>query len=151
MIPQSWGGPEVDPIPAPADIPYPGRIELHVDARDTDRRIFNVSQRIPVRHPGRTVLLFSEWLPGYHAPQAPIELFAGLRITAGDRDLRWKRHPTNVHAFFVDVPDGAATVEVEFQFLSPTDDAQGRVVVGPELLMLQWNNVVLYPAGYFAR
>ncbi|UYY56961.1 M61 family metallopeptidase [Sphingomonas sp. S2-65] len=138
-------------VPTPADTPFPGRIQLRVDARDVDRRIFRVHETIPVAAPGPMTLLFPEWLPGYHAPQAPIELFAGLKIEANGQDLRWKRHPVNVHAFAVDVPEGVAALDLHFQFLSPTDAAQGRVVVGPDLLMLQWNTVILYPAGYYAR
>lgn len=142
---------EPAPVPARADMPFPGRIRLHVDARDVERRIFRVREIIPVLRGGKLTLLFPEWLPGYHAPQAPIELFAGLRIEAGGVDLAWKRHPVNVHAFSVEVPEGADAIEASFQFLSPTDPAQGRVVMSPELLMLQWNTVVLYPAGHFAR
>ncbi|MBB5708888.1 M61 family metallopeptidase [Sphingomonas xinjiangensis] len=137
--------------PVPEDRAFPGTIRLHVDARDVLRRIFKVREIIPIEQPGQLVLLFPEWLPGYHAPQAPIELFAGLKIQGAGRDLAWKRHPTQVHAFYVDVPEGVREIEAEFQFLSPTDPAQGRVVVGPTLLSLQWNAVLLYPAGYFAR
>ncbi|KTF67816.1 hypothetical protein ATB93_16670 [Sphingomonas sp. WG] len=143
--------PEPAPVAAPADVPYPGTIRLRVDARDVERRIFQVHETIPVSGPGECTLLFPQWLPGYHAPQAPIELFAGLAIEGGGKDLRWQRHPVNVHAFRVDVPEGVDGIEIRFQFLSPTDPAQGRVVVSPDLLMLQWNTVVLYPAGYFAR
>ena len=49
------------------------------------------------------------------------------------------------------MPQGAASVEVEFQFLSPQDRRQGRVVMTPEMLNLQWNTVTLYPAGYYTR
>ena len=42
-------------------------------------------------------------------------------------------------------------VEIEFQFLSSQDQRQGRVVMTPEMLNLQWNSVSMYPAGYFAR
>lgn len=143
--------PEPAPVAAPADVPYPGTIRLRVDARDIERRIFQVHETIPVSGPGECTLLFPQWLPGYHAPQAPIELFAGLAIEGGGKDLRWRRHPVNVHAFRVDVPEGVDGIEIRFQFLSPTDPAQGRVVVSPDLLMLQWNTVLLYPAGYFAR
>ena len=38
-----------------------------------------------------------------------------------------------------------------FQFLSPQDRHEGRVVMTPEMLNLQWNTVSLYPAGYYAR
>jgi predicted metalloprotease with PDZ domain len=139
------------PVPEPEDVAFPGRITLHVDARDVTRRIFRVRETIPVPAPGVFTLLFPEWLPGYHAPQAPIELFAGLTVRGGGETLSWKRHSTKVHAFHVDVPEGVDEVEVCFQFLSPTDSAQGRVVVGAEMLSLQWNTVLLYPAGYYSR
>jgi predicted metalloprotease with PDZ domain len=97
------------------------------------------------------ILLYPKWLPGYHAPQAPIELFAGLTITADGREIGWTRHPVTVNAFCLDVPDGVDEIEAAFQFLSPTSSSQGRVIVTPEMLALQWNTVVLYPAGHFAR
>jgi predicted metalloprotease with PDZ domain len=56
-----------------------------------------------------------------------------------------------VHAFHVEVPQGASEIVAEFQFLSPTSPSQGRVVVTPTLLNLQWNAVLLYPAGHFSR
>jgi predicted metalloprotease with PDZ domain len=96
-------------------------------------------------------LLYPKWLPGFHAPQAPIELLAGLEISAGGADLRWVRHPVMVNAFRVEVPEGVTEIEAQFQFLSPTEEAHGRVLVTPDMLMLPWNTVVLYPAGYFAR
>ena len=142
---------EPAPVPPPEDVPFAGRIRLRVDARDVDRRIFKARETIPVPAPGAMTLLFPKWLPGYHAPQAPIELFAGLKITAAGRDLAWRRHPVDVHAFTVEVPEAIGTIEVEFQFLSPTDSSQGRVIVGPALLNLQWNTVLLYPAGHFSR
>ena len=39
----------------------------------------------------------------------------------------------------------------EFRILSPTDRKQGRVVMTPDLLELDWNTTALYPAGIFAR
>jgi predicted metalloprotease with PDZ domain len=138
-------------VELPVDVPFPGRIRLEVDARDVVRRIFTVRETIPVAAAGQMTLLFPKWLPGYHAPQAPIELFAGLRIKAGEQELAWKRHPVDVHAFTFDIPEGAGAIEAEFQFLSPTNPSQGRVVVTEQLLSLQWNSVLLYPAGYFAR
>jgi hypothetical protein len=57
-------------------------VQLHVDATDVVRGIYRVRQIIPVAQSGNLMLLYPKWLPGYHAPQAPIELFAGLRISA---------------------------------------------------------------------
>ena len=43
--------PHVDPIPAARDVPYPGTMELKIDATDTVRGVFKVEQRIPVIGP----------------------------------------------------------------------------------------------------
>jgi predicted metalloprotease with PDZ domain len=138
-------------LPEPDDAPYCGSLRLHVDATDVLRRIFRVRETIPVAGPGVLTLLLPKWLPGYHSPQAPVELLAGLEFQALGKTLHWARHSTEVHAFHVSVPEGAEEIEARFQFLSPTDSAQGRVVVAPDLLNLEWNCVVLYPAGYFSR
>ncbi|WP_169715679.1 M61 family metallopeptidase [Sphingomonas mucosissima] len=139
------------PLPEPEDVAFAGTIRLHVDASDVLRRIFRVHEVIPVPGKGVYTLLLPKWLPGYHAPQAPIELLAGLAFEAAGEPLHWSRHPTEVHAFHVSVPDGATEIDARFQFLSPTSSAQGRVVVSPDLLNLEWNCVVLYPAGHFSR
>ena len=49
------------------------------------------------------------------------------------------------------MPAGATEITAEFQYLSPTATAQGRVVMTPEIVNLQWNLVAFYPAGYFTR
>jgi predicted metalloprotease with PDZ domain len=143
--------PEPPPVPEPEDKPYCGTIRLEVDATDVQRRIYRVKERIPVLGTGPMLLIYPKWLPGFHAPQAPIELFAGLEIMAGSEQLTWKRHPVTVNAFLIDVPEGIDEIEASFQFLSPTDPSQGRVIATPDLLMLQWNTVLLYPARHFAR
>jgi predicted metalloprotease with PDZ domain len=143
--------PEPPAVPEPEDKPYCGTIRLEVDVTDVQRRIYRVKETIPVPGPGPMLLIYPKWLPGFHAPQAPIELFAGLEIMAGGEPLVWKRHPVTVNAFHIDVPDGVEEVEASFQFLSPTDPSQGRVIATPDMLMLQWNSVLLYPARHFAR
>jgi predicted metalloprotease with PDZ domain len=143
--------PQPEPIIEPQDVDFPGIILLEVDITDISRKIFQVRQVIPIAGAGAVTLLFPKWLPGYHSPQAPIELLSGLKIAADGQDIQWRRHPTEVNAFHIDVHEGMKTLEVTFQFLSPTDAAQGRVIVGANLLNFEWNTVVLYPAGHFAR
>jgi len=99
--------PQPAPVPEPEDVPYPGVIRLMVDATDVTRRIYQAHEVIPVPGPGPMTLLYPKWLPGFHAPQAPIELFAGLTIQANGREIAWKRHPVTVNAFHIDVPEGA--------------------------------------------
>lgn len=143
--------PPQTPVAAPRDVAYPGVIQLAVDATDLERRIFRVRETIPVAQAGPLTLLYPEWLPGHHAPRGPINQIAGLTVRANGQAIPWRRDPVDIYAFHIDVPAGADAVEVEFQFLSPTAGGQGRVVATPEMLNLQWNQVVLYPAGYFTR
>jgi predicted metalloprotease with PDZ domain len=149
--PQPQPLPPSSEIPFPRDVAYPGTIGLQVDATDLDRRIFNVHETIPVTGPGPMTLLYPKWLPGNHGPTGPIDKFAGLIIHAGGQRVEWTRDPVDVYAFHVNVPQGATQLDVEFQFLSPTEQRQGRIVVAPEMLNVEWNAVVLYPAGYFSR
>src|SRR5690606_22452837 len=60
------------------------------------------------------------------------------------------RDPLDVFAFHVDVPAGVSSLSMQYQYLTPTDRNQGRVVMTPNMLNLQWNAVVLYPAGHYA-
>lgn len=143
--------PEPPPVEAPQDAPYPGILRLHVDATDTTRGILQVRQTIPVARAGHMTLLYPKWLPAYHSPKNPIELFAGLEIRAGGDILAWRRDPVEVYAFHLDVPEGVDALEVSFQFLSPTASSQGEVVVTPDIMNLQLSRLLLYPSGHFAR
>ncbi|MFZ2997898.1 M61 family metallopeptidase [Sphingobium sp.] len=141
-----------DTTPAPKDIPYPGgTIRLEVDASDTVQRIFRVRETIPVAAGGPMTLMMPAWLPGNHAPRGQIEKLTGLTFTANGKPVAWKRDPLNVYAFQIDVPQGAKEVVAQFQFLSATAGNQGRVVMTPKMLNIQWESVSLYPAGYYTR
>ncbi len=147
--------PAVPPIQAPQDHPYPGTIALRIDATDLDRHIFTAHETIPLAGPatgsGEVVLLFPKWLPGDHSPTGELDKFASLVIHAGGTRLAWVRDTVDVYAFHVPVPQGATALDLDFQYLSPVVPAEGRVVMTPTMLSLQWNNILLYPAGYFSR
>jgi len=130
-------------------VAYAGVIELDVDASDVARGIFRVRERVPVAQPGPMTLLYPQWLPGKHAPRGAINLLSGIEISAGGKPLEWRRDPVNVYAFHVDVPAGTRALDLAFQFVSPTQTNQGRVVVTREMLNLQWEAVLLYPAGHY--
>jgi predicted metalloprotease with PDZ domain len=147
--PSPWPMPPA--IPAPRDVAYPGTIKLAVDATDLTHGIFRVHETIPVAHAGDVVLLYPQWLPGNHSPSGTIDKLAGLTIHAGGKVLPWTRDVVNVFAFHVPVPKGAASIDVDFQFLSATDHDQGRIVMTQAMESLQWNSVTLYPGGYFSR
>src|SRR3954470_1207694 len=83
--------PKVDTIPPPRDVPYPGTLQLTVDASDVTRGIFRIHERVPVTGAGDMVLLYPKWLPGHHSPSGEINKVAGFRATAGGRALKWAR------------------------------------------------------------
>jgi predicted metalloprotease with PDZ domain len=137
-------------LPTPRDVAYPGTLTLDIDATDLDRRIFRIKQTIPVK-PGPVTLLYSQWIMGNHAPRGPIYNYSGLRFTANGKPVEWTRDPANVYAFHVDVPNGVKELNVEAQFLSAIEAAQGPVMMTPEMLRLNWYIGALYPAGHFSR
>ncbi len=96
-------------------------------------------------------LLYPKWLPGTHSPTGPISKLDGLVITADGKQIPWVRDTVDVYAFHVDVPAGTKAIGASFKFLTPTAEAQGRILTTPDLLSLEWDSVSLYPAGYFVR
>lgn len=137
------------PIPAARDLPYPGTIRLQVDATDLDHRVFQVRQTLPVGA-GALTLYFPRWMPGTHGPTGAVDRLAGLQVhTDTQRELAWRRDAVDPFAFHVDVPQGVNALELRFQHLSPLDAQHGRVVMTREMLNLQWNSVLLYPAGHY--
>lgn len=139
------------PIVAPADVPYPGTIQVRVDATDIDHRIFAIHETIPVRGGQPIVLLYPEWWPGHHSPVGRADMLAGLVVHAGGKRVEWVRDPVEVFAFHVNVPAAAEALDVDFQFTSPIEPNEGRIVMGPDMLRVQWTSTTIYPAGHFAR
>lgn len=154
MLGQS-AGPQPLPLPPqispPRDVPYPGIIRLTVDATDIERHIFNIRETIPVRGGEPVTLLYPQWLPGNHSPSGRVDKLAGLTIHANGTRLEWTRDIVDVFAFHVAVPSGATSLDLQFEFVSAVAGNEGRVVMTPDMLNLQWTAVSLYPAGYFAR
>jgi predicted metalloprotease with PDZ domain len=134
-------------IPEPTQNRYPGTLKLEVDVTDNERKIHRAKLSIPVT-PGPLTLLFPQWLPGNHAPSGNIAGLAGLTLKANGRPLVWTRDTRNVYAFHVTVPQGATTLDAEYQYLTAVSRERGRVLVTPDIINVQWNSVVLYPAGY---
>ncbi len=162
--PQVWTGPQapaaptpqntplglpraLPPIPAPTAETYPGVIKYEVDATDVERKIVRVRQTMPVKA-GPLVLLYPKFLPGNHAATGPIQLISGVTVTGGGARIDWLRDTIDPNAFHIDVPQGVDEIVVEFQWLTQPDNSTWRVVMTPEMVNLQWEKALLYPAGY---
>jgi predicted metalloprotease with PDZ domain len=138
------------PIEAPRDRPYPGQITVSVDATDILRHVYHVHETLSGVGPD-TVLLYPQWIPGTHAAEGTLDRLGGLRISAGGTPVTWVRDPVNVWALRVHAPAGTHTLQIDFDYLSPTTDDVGDLEISPNLLMIEWNEVVFYPAGYYTR
>jgi predicted metalloprotease with PDZ domain len=134
---------------APKNRPYPGEIRIAVDASDLLRRIVHVHESL-TGIDGDTVLLYPKWLPGTHAPEGPIDRFAGLKIMTNGTPVSWTRDPLDVYAFRVHATRSMQSIDIDFDYLSPTSLKVGALEISRDMLMLEWNSVILYPAGYFA-
>jgi len=140
------------PLPppiAPAQAtPYPGVLTLNVDATDIARHLFRVRETVPVSRPGRMTLSLPKWLPGEHAPNGPIALLAGLVISANGQRLAWTRDTLEMTAFHVDVPAGATELNIELTQQTGSQTAFAGTTATPDMLVLKWHALALYPAGY---
>ena len=126
-----------------------------MDATDLSHAIFTVHETVPVSRPRlRWCCSIPSWLPGESRPQRHYRQAGRALIIHRQRAERieWKRDPVEVFAYHIDVPPGRQRhVDVDFQFLSAVSTREGRVVMTPEMLSLEWNSLALYPAGYFTR
>jgi predicted metalloprotease with PDZ domain len=129
------------------DIDYPGVIRYQADATDLDRRIIQVRQTIPVEA-GDFTLLYPAYLPGNHADTGPIQLIAGLTVSGNGQRIEWQRDTLNPYAFHLNIPEGVSEIDVAFQWLTQSDNANWRVTMTHQIVNMQWEKAILYPAGY---
>ena len=148
-----WTQPAIPEV-AP-NVDYPGVIRYQADVTDLERRIVNVRQVMPVTS-GDLTLLYPAYLPGNHADTGPIQLISGLTVTGsgtgqqGGR-IEWLRDTVNPYAFHLKIPQGVTEIDVAFQWLTQPDNANWRVTMTPQIVNMQWEKAILYPAGYYSR
>jgi len=107
-----------------------------------------VHESIPV-HVGPLTLVYPKWIPGEHAPNGPIANLAGLVVHAGSTRLPWTRDPVDLYAFHVDVPAGATTIDVDFEYLGAQSGLNSDARFStPNMLTLTWNKVALTPQAH---
>ena len=143
--------PKVDAIPAPRDTPYPGTIQLTVDASDVTRGIFKIHEHVPVSAAGDFVMLYPKWIPGGHTPRGDIKNITGFRPSANGKPLDWVRDDLEVTAFHINVPAGVTAIDLDYQYVTATETNQGRTVATPDMASIQWLSNSMYPAGHFVR
>jgi predicted metalloprotease with PDZ domain len=150
--PEPMPAPMPPSIATPVDKPYTAPIQLSVDLTDVTDRVEKVHEDISVE-PGtkEMVLLYPEWVPGDHSPTGPISALAGIATSVDGKQVQWVRDRVDMYAFHVPLSAGAKTVGLDFDYLSPIKGSAGRVEFSDAIVDLAWNEVLMYPAGYFSR
>src|SRR5262245_16034385 len=125
-----------------------GDITLAVDATEAPRKILHVHMSLPSA-PGTLSLSYPKWIPGEHSPTGPVTDIAGLRISAGSKPLVWRRDLVDMYRIEVEVPTGASSIDVAFDFLSAAapEGFSSAASATQELMVLSWNQVLFYPSG----
>lgn len=118
-------------------------VTLVVDAREAPRNILHVTETVPVTGGGAMTLYYPKWIPGEHGPTGPIQDVASLRIRSGDAEVAWQRDPVDLYSFHATPPAGATSIDVSFDVLIDSSDPMAT----PNMLIVNWNRVLLYPAG----
>ena len=120
-------------------------ISLTVDATKTPEKILRSHEVIPVK-PGPLSIYYPKWIPGEHGPDGPISSVTGLKFQGNGKVIPWVRDTLDVFTFHVDIPAGVSKLDVDFDFIEPDGNS-----ATDKLTVIEWNDVVLYPAGILAQ
>jgi predicted metalloprotease with PDZ domain len=116
-------------------------ISLSVDATNVAQKLLHVEETLPVKA-GPVTLYYPKWIPGEHGPDGPVANVTGLKFDADGQSIPWKRDLLDVWTFHVDVPQGKTKLHIAYDYI----ESAGYSATD-KLLALEWNEVILYPAG----
>jgi predicted metalloprotease with PDZ domain len=120
-------------------------ISVTVDATRTQQKLLSAHEVIPVK-PGPLTLYYPKWIPGEHGPNGPIAGLTGLKFEADGKTIPWQRDLLDVYTFHLEIPAGVSRLEAKYDYIEPDG-----VSATDKLLVLEWNEVILYPAGVPAQ
>ncbi|MDQ2841794.1 MAG: M61 family peptidase [Acidobacteriota bacterium] len=115
---------------------------ITADLTDAPRKLLHAEIVIPVE-PGPFTFTAAKWIPGTHSPTGPIADITGISVRGNGVPIPWRRDDVDLYAFHVVVPNGVTRLHIHDDFLAT---AQG-IDVAPNLAELEWDRVMLYPAG----
>src|SRR5581483_10874932 len=119
---------------------------LDVDATQAPQHILHAHLKIPAA-PGKLTLVYPKWIPGEHGPTGPIAGLTGIKMSAGDKVLDWRRDEVDMYAFHIDVPAAASIVDVWLDFLIAPGNLSSGNSATEKIADINWNQVLLYPQG----
>jgi len=115
-------------------------ISLTVDATRTQRKILHAHLVMPVKA-GPLTLYYPKWIPGQHGPDGPIANLSGLKFEGNGKTIPWQRDLLDAFTFHLEIPDGIRKLDANYDYLEPDGYSSTD-----KLMVLEWNDVVLYPA-----
>ena len=113
-------------------------IQIVADRSDAPRRVYHAEIDLPVSA-GPLTLTTPQWIPGWHMPGGTAANIAGLVFTANGHVLRWRRDDVDLYQFHLNIPQGVTTLRAHLDCV-----ITGRV--SEKLAVLEWENLLLYPA-----
>ncbi len=127
-------------------------ITLNVDATQAPMKIIHTHMIMPV-HAGELKLYYPKWIPGEHAPDGPILNLTGLKFTANGRPIPWRRDLLDMFTFHLTIPDGVSSLSVDLDYIEPavTSGFSAGASATDKLVVISWNQNLLYPAGFRAQ
>ncbi len=121
---------------------------LAVDLREAPKHVFHAKLTIPVKS-GPLTLVYPKWIQGEHSPTGPIPDLTGLRMSCAGKEIAWRRDSVDMFAFHLEIPEGANSLDISLDYLSPAEanGTRERPASTAKLLVLNWYVVALYPQG----
>jgi predicted metalloprotease with PDZ domain len=118
-----------------------------LDATQAPEKILHTRMVMQVK-PGPLTFYYPKWIPGMHNPSGPVGSVAGLKFIADGKVIPWRRDLLDAFTFHLQVPDGAQSLEVTFDYIEPGGGGFGfGGSATDKLVIVSWNQNVLYPAG----
>ena len=117
-----------------------GAILVTVDATKTQQKLLHTHLVMPVKS-GPLTLYYPKWIPGEHGPDGPIASVTGLKFEAEGKTIPWERDLLDVFTFHLEIPRGISHLDASFDVIEPDGGS-----ATDKLMVLEWNEVVLYPA-----
>lgn len=127
-------------------------ITLNVDATQAPMKIIHTHMVMPV-HAGALTLYYPKWIPGEHAPDGPILNLTGLKFIANGRSIPWRRDLLDMFTFHLTIPEGVSSLNVDLDYIEPavTSGFSAGASATDKLVVISWNQNLLYPAGLRAQ
>jgi predicted metalloprotease with PDZ domain len=118
-------------------------IQITADLSDAPRKLFHAEVDLPATA-GPLTLTTPKWIPGQHMPSGPVGNIVGVVFTANGHALAWRRDDVDLYQFHLTIPAGVTTLHAHLDCIVTANVSQKTAV-------LDWENLLLYPAGMPVR